>query len=196
MTAQKQPKQHLRVVREDDPSPYPKASWFLRGPARLVDLTIAWLLWRVTGPAGMVIALLYLVFADGLFQGQSFGKKLFGVRAVFVPNRLGARNRDSVLRNAPFGLVLVLGMMPDFGLVALAAGAVVVGLVETVKAVRDPLGLRFGDVWAMTQVVDAKVLSEEGIAVENREPARATGRIMRTRNDMRQDEGARLCESR
>jgi len=35
----------------------------------------------------------------------------------------------------------------------------VIGAVEAWKAVRDPLGRRFGDVWAQTQVVDGKVVS-------------------------------------
>ena len=67
----------------------------------------------------MVLALLYLLFADGMLQGQSPGKKLFGVRVVYLPTRQPARHRDSVLRNAPLGLVIILSMMPELGLKAL-----------------------------------------------------------------------------
>jgi hypothetical protein len=88
------------------------------------------------------------------------GKRIFGVKAVFLPMRTDARFRDSTLRNAPLALVVLLRMMPEpLGLRAGAAGLLVIGAVEAWKAVRDPLGRRFGDVWAQTQVVDGKVVS-------------------------------------
>ena len=168
----------LRVVTLEELSPYPKASLFLRGCARVLDLAIAWVLYVSTGPAGVVVALLYLLFADGMLQGQSLGKKLFGVKVVYLPTRQGARHRDSVLRNSPFGLVIILGMMPDLGLRAFIAGCIVVGAIEVVKVWRDPLGLRLGDLWANTQVTDGKVTSGEGILATPQTPARATGRAM------------------
>lgn len=166
----------LRVVGEEEGSPYPKASLFLRGCARAVDVLLAWTLYESTGPAGIVIALLYLLFADGMIQGQSPGKKLFGVRVVFLPTRQGARHRDSVLRNAPFGLIIVLSMMPQLGLKAFVAGIVVIGGIEAVKCWRDRDGLRLGDLWAQTQVVDGKVVAGQPqvtpISEPQREPAR------------------------
>jgi hypothetical protein len=168
----------LRVVGEQDGSPYPKASLFLRGGARLVDLAIAWILYVSTGPAGVVVALLYLLFGDGMLQGQSLGKKLFGVKVVYLPTRQGARHRDSVLRNSPFGLVIILGMMPELGLRAFIGGCIVLGALEAVKVIRDPLGLRLGDLWANTQVTDGKVVSGEGILATPQQEARATGRAM------------------
>ena len=168
----------LRVVGEEEGSPYPKASLFLRGGARVTDLLIAWALYVSTGPAGIVVALLYLLFADGMLQGQSMGKKLFGVKVVYLPTRQGARHRDSVLRNSPFGLVIILRMMPELGLRAFIAGCVVVGAIELVKVLRDPLGLRLGDLWASTQVTDGKVTSGEGILATPQGAERATGRAM------------------
>src|SRR5438128_580797 len=93
-------RQVLRVVREEEGSPYPKASLLLRGGARVVDVLIALGLYRATGPAGIVVALLYLLFADGMLLGQSAGKKIFGVKVVYLPTRAPGRYRDSVLRNA------------------------------------------------------------------------------------------------
>lgn len=168
----------LRVVGKEEGSPYPKASLFLRAGARGTDLAIAWVLYQGTGPAGVVVALLYLLFADGMLQGQSLGKKLFGVKVVYLPTRQGARHRDSVLRNSPFGLVIILGMMPELGLRAFVAGCGVVGALEVVKLLRDPLGLRLGDLWASTQVVDGKVVSGEGLLESPQREARATGRAM------------------
>lgn len=150
-------------------SPYPKASSWLRLGARLVDAAVALGMYRVAGPAGGVLALLYLCVADAMFQGQSPGKKIFGVKAMHVPTRSAVRNRDSVLRNAPFALVVLLGMMPPpLGYGAFLGGLFVIGGAEALRVVRDPLGLRFGDAWAQTQVVDGKVVA--GATVADRRP--------------------------
>ena len=153
---------NLQLVPEDGvpESPYPRCSFLLRGMARLADVGIAYALALAAGRAGLVVALLYLLLADGVFHGQSVGKRIFGVKAVFLPMRTDARFRDSTLRNAPMALIVLLRMMPEpFGLRAGLAGLLVIGAVEAWKAVRDPLGRRFGDVWAQTQVVDGKVVS-------------------------------------
>lgn len=168
----------LRVVREGEGPPLPKAALWLRAGARLVDVLIAWALYKSTGPAGIVIALLYTVFADGFIQGQSPGKKLFGVKVVYLPTRAGARHRDSMVRNAPFGLVIILSMMPELGLTAFIAGLIVIGGIEAAKCVRDTDGLRLGDLWAQTQVTDGKVTTgAQQRAVPRAEEARAPARF-------------------
>jgi uncharacterized RDD family membrane protein YckC len=152
----------LQLVPEDGipESPYPRCSFLLRGMARLADVGVAYALAIAAGRAGLVVALLYLLLADGIFHGQSVGKRIFGVKAVFLPMRTDARFRDSTLRNSPLALIVLMRMMPEpLGLRAGLAGLLVIGAVEAWKAVRDPLGRRFGDVWAQTQVVDAKVVS-------------------------------------
>ncbi len=152
----------LRVVPDDGmpPSPYPRCSTVLRALARAADLGVAWVLWLAAGRAGLVVALLYLLLADGMFHGQSLGKRIFGVKAVFLPSRTDARFRDSTLRNAPLALIVLLRMMPEpLGLRAALGGMLVIGGVEAWKALRDPLGRRLGYVWAQTQVVDGKVVS-------------------------------------
>ncbi len=172
------PGPELRVVRDDEGPRLPKASLLLRAGARLVDLVIAWALFQSTGPAGIVIAFLYLVFADGMLQGQSPGKKLFGVKVVYLPTRSGARHRDSMVRNAPLGLVIILSMMPQLGFNAFVAGIIVIGGIEAVRCVRDPDGLRLGDLWAQTQVTDGKVTTgAQQRAVPRTEEARAGARF-------------------
>ncbi len=172
----------LRLVSEDTKptSPYPKASLLLRGGARLVDVAVAWGLYVVCGAAGAVVALLFLLLADGMIQGQSVGKRIFGVKVVHLPTRSAARHRDSTLRNAPLALIVLLGMMPaPLGPVAAAAGLLVIGGVEAWRVLRDPLGWRLGDTWAQTQVVDGKVVA--GVTVAARTPVaheRAPGRLM------------------
>jgi hypothetical protein len=172
----------LRLVADDSVpgSPYPKASLWLRLGARVVDVAVAWGLYVVCGAAGMVVALLFLLLADGMLQGQSVGKRIFGVKVMHLPTRSAARHRDSTLRNAPLALIVLLGMMPaPLGHVAALAGLFVIGGVEAWRVVRDPLGWRLGDTWAQTQVVDGKVVA--GATVAARTPVahqRAPGRIM------------------
>lgn len=170
----------LRVVEGGEGDKYPKASLFLRTGARLIDVLIAWALFRSTGPAGVVMALLYLLFADGMLQGQSPGKKIFGVKVVYLPTRSGARHRESVLRNAPFGLVVLLSMMPELGLKAFIAGAIVIGGIEALQCLRNEQGMRLGDDWAQTQVIDGKVsMDQPQRTPTERQEARATARFSR-----------------
>jgi hypothetical protein len=194
----------LRVVDESESgSPYPKASLLLRAGARLVDLCIAWGFYVVAGAAGSVVALLFLLLADGMLQGQSVGKRLFGVKVMHLPTRSAARHRDSTLRNAPLALIVLLGMMPTpLGGVAMLAGLVVIGGVEAWRVIRDPLGWRLGDTWAQTQVVDGKVVA--GATVAARTPVaheRAPGRLMsaakvRRGRSLRRTRKGTTCASR
>ena len=167
---------NLRLIRTGDENPeFPKASLWLRFGARLVDTLVAWLLYKVTGPAGIVMAFLYTLFADAMINGQSVGKKLFGVKAIYLPSRSGVRHRDSVLRNGPFGLVIILFMMPDFGILAFAFGALGIGSVEAWSAFRHPSGQRLGDLWAQTQVIDGKDVISQGEMLQAQTEARALG---------------------
>jgi uncharacterized RDD family membrane protein YckC len=187
-------------------SPYPKASLLLRLGARLVDVAVAWGLWVLAGAAGSVVALLFLLLADGMLQGQSVGKRIFGVKVMHLPTRSAARHRDSALRNAPIALILLLGMMPEgLGLVAGVAGLLVIGGLEGWRVLRDPLGWRLGDTWAQTQVVDGKVVA--GATVAARTPVaheRAPGRLMsaakvrrgRSLNWMKRVRRGKPCASR
>jgi hypothetical protein len=196
----------LRLVHEGEEmagSPYPKASLVLRVGARLVDVAVAWGLWVVCGAAGSVVALLFLLLADGMLQGQSVGKRIFGVKVMHLPTRSAARHRDSTLRNAPLALVILLGMMPEpLGLVAGAAGLVVIGGLEAWRVLKDPLGWRLGDMWAQTQVVDGKVVV--GATVAARTPVaheRAPGRLMsaakvRRGRSLRRARRGKPCASR
>jgi uncharacterized RDD family membrane protein YckC len=141
-----------------DESPYPKADLTLRGLARLADFTIALGIAGAAPGVGPLVAAAYLLFADGLVQGQSPGKKIFGVRAVALPRRQGVTFQESALRNAPFALVTVFWSLPILWPVFFMIGIPVVGY-EAWRAWDDPLGKRLGDLLADSQVVDTKVLT-------------------------------------
>jgi uncharacterized RDD family membrane protein YckC len=153
----------MREVRKHG-SPYPKADLTLRGLARAVDLLLALSVAVASPRIGPLFAAVYLLVADGLVNGQSPGKRLFGVRAVVVPDRPGARGwpagyRESALRNGPFALVALFYGVPLLWIVLVLAGIPLL-IFEAYMVWTDRLGLRIGDIFADTQVVDAKVLAK------------------------------------
>jgi uncharacterized RDD family membrane protein YckC len=150
-------------------SPYPKADLTLRGLARLVDFTLAFALAQVAPQVGPVVAAFYLLVADGLINGQSVGKRVFGVRVVVIPRRAPAGYHESLLRNAPFALVAVFWSVPLLWPVLFVAGVPIVAF-EAYMIFTDRLGIRIGDIFADTQVVDAKVMAK-GDEVEPLSPA-------------------------
>jgi len=181
-------------------SPFPKCSLWLRATARVLDLAIAYALFLVGRRAGLTMAFLYLLLADGFLTGQSIGKRLCGVKVIYLPHRIAARFRESVLRNGPLGLVVLLRMMPDeavpagatsgpsAGQIAFFAGAVLIGGIEAWNVVRHPLGMRLGDIWADTQVIDGKEVvggevMDRGAQAETRAPNRVTRHTARTQDD-------------
>ncbi len=163
----------MREARREG-SPYPKADLTLRGLARLVDFSIAFALAQAGHEAGPILAVIYLLLADGFMHGQSVGKRLFGIRAMVIPRRAPAGYRESLLRNAAFALLALFYVVPLGWILLVVAGLPIVGF-ETWMVVSDRLGVRIGDIFADTQVVDAKVVSKIDVvathALENAAPA-------------------------
>jgi uncharacterized RDD family membrane protein YckC len=140
-------------------SPYPKADLWLRGLARGADFLLAFGMAVLGHELGAILAVVYLLVADGLFHGQSPGKKLFGVRAMQIPRRAPVGYRESVLRNAVFGLVALFYVVPLGWILLLLVGLPIIGF-ETWMVWTDRLGIRIGDIFADTQVVDGKVVTK------------------------------------
>lgn len=158
-------------------SPYPRCTLWMRLSARAFDVAAAYAIYLAGHRFGAVLAILYMLMADGILDGQSIGKRIFGIKVVHLPTLSPGRKRDSTLRNAPLALPILLGMMPELGQVAFFAATAVIGSVETWRVIRDPLGMRFGDIWAQTQVVDGKVVAGNMATQADRSAATATGRV-------------------
>ncbi len=139
-------------------SPYPKADLTLRGLARLADFTIAFGMATSAPGVGPLLAAGYLLVADGLMQGQSPGKKIFGVKAVVPATRAPVGFQESMLRNAPFAVVTVFWALPILWPAFFLVGLPVIGY-EAWQAWDEPLGRRLGDRIAENQVVDGKVVA-------------------------------------
>lgn len=144
-------------------SPYPKAELLPRLLARLTDFLLAMVLPVGAGALGVLLAPLFVLFADGIFQGQSFGKRLLGIKVVHLPSGAGIDYRQSALRNFPFALAWLLAPIPEFGQVLFWIVTAVAVVWEGSQVVGDTLGLRMGDLFAETQVVDTKVIAGRAI---------------------------------
>ncbi len=139
-------------------SPYPKADLTLRALARLADFALAFAVTQAAHEVGPILGVLYLLLADGFMHGQSVGKRIFGVRTMVLPRRVPAGYRESMLRNAPFALVALFSVVPIAWLLVLLVGVPIVAF-EAWMVWSDRLGVRIGDIFADTQVVDGKVVS-------------------------------------
>ena len=138
-------------------SPYPKLDVRARLAARLIDVAIALVpLFLLPPPGGALIAALFLLVADALFQGQSPGKKCLGLKVVRIESRLCAGVRCSARRNALLALPPLLTAIPGHGVWIAPLVALTIALVELIHARRHPLGQRLGDMWAGTQVIDGR----------------------------------------
>jgi uncharacterized RDD family membrane protein YckC len=159
---------------ERRPPDVPKADMVHRSVARLADLIVAALFARLLPDVvGAVLAISYLLLADGVLMGQSPGKRLGGVKVINRRTRKDALYRESVIRNLPFGLVAMFWYIPILGWVLFPIGGLFVFLFELYMAATDRLGLRIGDVLADTQVVDASVPVEAPAATRKSARARA-----------------------
>ncbi|HEX7519577.1 MAG TPA: RDD family protein [Candidatus Deferrimicrobium sp.] len=128
------------------------ADWQSRGLAFLADLLIyTGLLFGARHFLGEILsgflAMVYIVFRDGLFGGQSIGKKILGIRVVHMDGR-PISYVDSSFRNVLFIF---------YPIYALTAAVIVV---ETLVSLRDPQRRRLGDRIAKTCVV-----RKEGVPV-------------------------------
>ncbi|RMF11920.1 MAG: hypothetical protein D6761_13460 [Candidatus Dadabacteria bacterium] len=134
------------------PGPEP-ADPVARIAARTIDLLIAALLSRLSEPFGMALGLVYLLIADGMAGGQSFGKRLLGLRVVDAETFELAGVRQSIRRNAHIALLYALMFIPILGLILVAVLGTFITAVETWAIYHDPRGQRMGDLFADTMVV-------------------------------------------
>lgn len=133
-------------------SPYPKAELVPRALAKLADLLVAGLFAWLVPSVGALLGIAFLLFCDGMPNGQSPGKRLLGVKAVHVPTRKPCDVRRSIIRNLPVAVAFGFALNPFLALVA-----VPIALFELYMISTDALGIRIGDIFADTQVIDAKV---------------------------------------
>lgn len=125
------------------------ANLLSRTASKSVDFILVFAIMEALPRAGWMAGVLYVLIGDGLFGGQSLGKKLTGIRVV-GPGGRPCDIKSSIIRNSALGLGLFLFKAPLVGwlpLIALTA-------FEFVTLIGSPEGRRFGDELAGTSVIE------------------------------------------
>lgn len=113
------------------------ADWQTRSLAFLIDLIVYTALFYGLGGLGPFLSMLYILFRDGIFSGQSIGKKVMGIQAVHTDGR-PIHFVDSSFRNVLFIFYILFPLFI---------------VVETIAMFRNPEHRRLGDRIASTHVV-------------------------------------------
>lgn len=142
---------------------YPKVDLVTRLIAAVIDGVISSLVGFIPIIGG-IIGAVYMLIKDGLFEGQSVGKKVMKIQVRTESNEK-ADFMISVRRNAIFAVPYLIMVVPIIGWIVAPIVGLVILVIELMKLNSDPNGRRLGDTWAPSQVVfeaETSQLSEEG----------------------------------
>ena len=133
-----------------------KADLTTRAVAGFIDLLIVIALARLPDVIGFLAAVGYILVRDGLFDRQSIGKKVIGIRIVLADTAEGSASfRESIIRNVTLAVAFLLFRVPYAGwflgplvlsVESLAALGARVEAEGRVLAVEVPPGGSFGPV--------------------------------------------------
>lgn len=126
-----------------------KAGLLLRVISKALDLIIIAAVAEVIPRAGFFAGFAYLLIGDGLFEGQSLGKKLIGLKVVSLDNEKQCSFRDSILRNCIFGIGYLLYKIPFLGWIFILT----IFLFEFIILLGSKEKMRLGDEIAKTIVI-------------------------------------------
>ncbi|HHY83055.1 MAG TPA: RDD family protein [Clostridiales bacterium] len=133
---------------------YAKADIATRFIAALIDGVIQWVVSFIPF-IGALIGAAYMLVKDGLFEGQSLGKKVMKLQVV----ELSGKKADfmvSIKRNAIFAIPSLIAIIPIIGWIIGGILSLIVAIIEIVTVLNDPKGRRMGDKWANSQVIAQK----------------------------------------
>jgi len=130
-------------------SPYGKANGIKRVLASIVDMSLFLLFFYFflfyEKTYFLAFGCAYILFRDSLLQGKSVGKFLFGLMVIRLSDGKPCSISRSILRNLFF-------IIPGMNIVAL--------IFEVYFCIKDKQGIRLGDKFAITQVVEGKKVPE------------------------------------
>lgn len=108
---------------------------------------------RVSEWIGPLFGLLYSLYSDHLFKGQSLGKKIFKIKVVPFLKARPFTLKDSVIRNIPVGVVTLFAMVNFTGWILLVLIGFPLLMIEIYLILKAPNAQRLGDVMADTIVI-------------------------------------------
>ncbi|MCC6503273.1 MAG: RDD family protein [Deltaproteobacteria bacterium] len=136
-----------------------KAEYLERFLAKFIDFLVVGALFMIPGPVGPLAGTTYILISDGLKGGQSLGKRLIRLKALSLATGGPCDFRKSMIRNAPFALLIVfcyvVGWIPYLGPLLSVIAVVAVFGMEITLIFTDSMGARLGDRVAGTIVVDS-----------------------------------------
>lgn len=125
--------------------------------AKFIDFLIMGAFFAFPAFVGPLAGAAYILISDGLNSGQSLGKRVIGLKTVSIDTGLPCDFKQSLIRNAPFGILVALwyliGWVPYIGKLFVVLACMAVAGIEMVLIYTDELGARFGDRIAGTAVV-------------------------------------------
>ncbi len=130
---------------------YPKVDVGNRVLAALIDGVMSYVVGFIP-VIGAIIGAAYMLLKDGLFEGQSIGKKAMKLQ-VITENDVKADFAISAKRNAIFAVPIAVMIIPVLGWIIAPILSLVILIIEFLKIMNEPKGRRLGDTWAGTQVI-------------------------------------------
>ncbi len=110
--------------------------------AFVIDMIVYAAIFYGLGGLGHFLAMIYIIFRDGLFGGQSIGKKIMGLKVVHADGRK-ISFVDSSFRN----ILFIFYVLIPFTII-----------IEGIYLIRHPNKMRIGDKLAKTIVVKKEAL--------------------------------------
>ncbi|HEC25265.1 MAG TPA: hypothetical protein ENI54_04565 [bacterium] len=133
-----------------------KANILHRFIAKTIDLLIFCFLSEIFYPFGFIAGIMYILISDGLFDGESLGKKITGLKVVMTLGEKRPEFKESIIRNSFLVIPLLFAFIPFIGYFLLVVVGIFIYSVEIYFTVKSPEGERLGDRFAFTHVLDVK----------------------------------------
>jgi uncharacterized RDD family membrane protein YckC len=121
--------------------------------AKAIDLFIVLVLSVFFYPIGLILSAIYVGISDSLQNGQSVGKKFMGFQVISLEDGSPCSMKQSVIRNIPLLVPLVLGVFPLIGPILAFVSGVFFLVLEIFFLFKLDSGHRLGDVMADTSVM-------------------------------------------
>ncbi len=130
---------------------YPKVDVGNRVLAAVIDGVMSYIIGFIP-IIGAIIGAAYMLLKDGLFEGQSIGKKVMKLQ-VITEGDVKADFAVSARRNVIFAIPVIVMIVPVLGWIVAPILGLVILIIELLKVINEPKGRRIGDTWAGTQVI-------------------------------------------
>jgi uncharacterized RDD family membrane protein YckC len=130
-----------------------KVRIFNRFIAKAVDFIIIGVLYEVIPKIGFFAGLVYLLIADGLFEGRSVGKRLIKLKVVLHETGQQCGVKESIIRNFPLAIGYVLYCIIKIPIIRHIFPLLII-VFEFLLILGSEKGMRLGDELARTQVVE------------------------------------------